>query len=59
MECTLRQDDRYGGRVPLKKRKAKVTTLKRIFSLTGSHWSFLRSGLLCLCLLLQKATVAT
>ena len=30
---TERQDDRYGGRVPSKKRKAKVAILKSILSL--------------------------
>ena len=34
---TERQDDRYGGRVPSKKRKAKVAFLKSILSLTGSQ----------------------
>ena len=34
---TERQDDRYGGRVPSKKRKAKVAILKSILSLTGSQ----------------------
>ena len=32
---TERQDDRYGGRVLSKKRKAKVAILKSILSLTG------------------------
>ena len=30
-------DDRYGGRVPSKKRKTKVVVLKIIPSLTGSQ----------------------
>ena len=34
---TERQEDRYGGRVPSKKRKAKVAILKSILSLTGSQ----------------------
>ena len=34
---TERQDDRYGGRVPSKKWKAMVATLKSILSLTGSQ----------------------
>ena len=34
---TERQDDRYGGRVSSKKRKAKVAILKSILSLTGSQ----------------------
>ena len=34
---TERQDDRYGGRVTSKKRKAKVAILKSILSLTGSQ----------------------
>ena len=34
---TERKDDRYGGRVPPKKRKAKVAILKSILSLTGSQ----------------------
>ena len=34
---TERQDDRYGGRVPSKKRKAKVAILKSILSCTGSQ----------------------
>ena len=37
MECTERQDHRYGDRVPSKKRKAKVAILKSILSLTGSQ----------------------
>ena len=54
---TERQDGRYSGRVPSKKRKAKVTILKSILSLTGSQWSFLKSGVTCyLCLLLWKTT---
>ena len=32
-----RQDDRYGGRLPSKKRKAKVAILKSILLLTGSQ----------------------
>ena len=32
-----RQDDKYGGRVPSKTRKAKVAILKSILSLTGSQ----------------------
>ena len=55
---TERQDDRYSGRVPSKKRKAKVAILKSILSLTGSHWSLLRSGVTCSCLLLRKTTLA-
>ena len=35
-ECTVRQDNRYGGRVPSKKGKAKVDILKMILSLTSS-----------------------
>ena len=34
---TERQDDRYGGRVPSKKRKAKLAILKSILSLTRSQ----------------------
>ena len=34
---TERQDDRHGGRVPSKKRKAKLAVLKSILSLTGSQ----------------------
>ena len=34
---TERQDDKYGGRVPSKKRKAMVAILKSILSLTGSQ----------------------
>ena len=34
---TERQDDRYGGRVPSKKRKAKVAILKSVLSFTGSQ----------------------
>ena len=34
---TERQDDRYGGRVPSEKRKAKVAILKSILSFTGSQ----------------------
>ena len=34
---TERQDDRYGGGIPSKKRKAKVAILKSIFSFTGNH----------------------
>ena len=34
---TERHDDRYGGRVPSKKRKAKVAILKSILCLTGSQ----------------------
>ena len=37
MECTQRGRNKYGGRVPSKKRKAKVAILKSILSLTGSH----------------------
>ena len=55
---TERQDDRYGGRVALKKWKAEVAILKSILSLTGSQWIFLRSGLTCSCLLLLKMTLA-
>ena len=55
---TDRQYDRYGGRVPPQKRKAKVAILKRILSLTGRQWSFLRSGVICSGLLLHKTTSA-
>ena len=34
---TERQDDRFGGRVPSKKGKAKAVILKSILSLTGSQ----------------------
>ena len=34
---TERQDDRNGGRLPSKKRKAKVANLKSSLSLTGSQ----------------------
>ena len=34
---TERHGDRYGGRVPSKKRKTKVTVLKIILSLTGNQ----------------------
>ena len=44
---TERQDDRHGGRVPSKKRKAKVAILKSILCLTGGLWGFLRRGVTC------------
>ena len=63
IECTQRQDDRCGGKVPSKKRKAKVailkSILKSILSLTGSQWSFLRSGETCSCLLWRKMAIVT
>ena len=55
---TERQGDRYGGRVPLNKRKAKEAILKSILSLPGSQWSFFRSSLTCSCLLLWKKNLA-
>ena len=36
-ECKQEMDGRYGGRVPSKKRKAKVVILKIMLSLTGSQ----------------------
>ena len=51
---TERQYDRYGGRVPSKEGKAKVTILKSILSFTGSQWIFFRSGVTCPCLLCEK-----
>ena len=51
---TERQDDRYGGRIPSMKWKAKVAIFKMIISLTGSLSSALKYGLACLFLLLRK-----
>ena len=54
---TERHDDRYGGRVPSKKRKTNVTILKIIPSLTGSQWSVLSNGLTCSCLFFAKSNL--
>ena len=49
---TERQDDRYGGRVPSKKRKKGYLENYSFFG-TGSQWSVSSSGLTSSCLLLR------
>ena len=45
-------EDKYGGKVPSKWRKAKTASLYWIRNSKGSQWSSVRMGVICLCFLI-------